>query len=308
MILFALPLMMAASPITPAALGAAFVAAAFLGAEGVLAKRGIEAGGSPIVVSLTVATVSTIVFGIGAIAFSEMTVLAGQPLSDVGVFFLAGTIGSGLGVLMIYRGVDRVGASVNTAVVNSRPVIVAILGYVVLSESLELVTIAGIVVLILGLVLVSLSRGGDVRGWRPIDLLVPLFTALLFSVGNVLRRYGLTQTDIPLLEGIAVNAVGGLTVLGVYVLLLHREAVFAATARSYAWSVATGCCTATALLAMFFAFERARVAIVDSIIATAPLMALLLTVLFLRDFERVTRGITAGAALVVVGSVLIVSF
>lgn len=298
---------MIASAVAPVALGASLVAAVFFGAESVLAKRGIEAGGSPLVVSLTVATVSVLIFGIGAVTFSEMTVLTGQSLADVGIFFFAGIIGSGLGVLMVYRGVDRVGASVNTAIINSRPLVVAILGFGVLSESLNLVTISGIIILVLGLVFVSLSRGGDIRGWEPSDLLIPLFTSILFAIGNVMRRYGLTQTDIPLIEGIAVNAFGGLIVLGGYVLLLHRKAVFAVSPWSYAWSVGTGCCTASALLAMFFAIERERVAIVDSIIATAPLMSLLLTVLFLRDFERVTRRITAGVILVVIGSILIVS-
>lgn len=298
---------MVVSSIAPVALGASLVAAVFFGAEGVLAKRGIEAGASPLVVSLTVATVSTIVFGIGAVGFSELTVLTGHSLADVGVFFVAGIVGSGLGVLVTYQGVDRVGASVNTAVVNSRPLVVAILGFVVLSESLDLTTIGGIVVLVLGLAFVSLSRGGDVRGWKSIDLLFPFFAAMLFAIGNVLRRYGLTRTDIPLVEGIAVNAFGGLVVLGGYVLLFRRDVILGATRRSYAWSVVTGCCTASALLAMFFAFERERVAIVDSIIATAPLLSLLLTVLLLRDFERVTRRITVGVVLIVVGTISIVS-
>lgn len=298
---------MVASAIVPTALGASLVAAVFFGVEGVLAKRGIEAGGSPLIVSLTVATVSAIIFGIGAVVLSEMTVLTSQSLADVGIFFLAGIIGSGLGVLMLYQGVDRVGASVNTAIIHSRPLVVAILGFVVLSESLNLVTIGGIIILVIGLVFVSLSRGGDIRGWELIDLFIPVSAAILFAIGNVMRRYGLTQTAIPLIEGIAVNAFGGLVVLSGYVLLLRREAIFAASPRSYAWSVGTGCCTASALLAMFFAFERERVAIVDSIIATAPLMSLLLTTLFLRDFERVTRRITVGVVLVVIGTILIVS-
>lgn len=298
---------MIASGISPVALVAAFVAAAFFGAEGVVGKRGIEAGGNPFVVSVTVATLSLVIFGIGSILFSEMTVLAGQPFVDVVVFFVAGIFGSGFGVLMVYQGVDRVGASVNTAVINGRPLIVAMLGFVVLSETLTLVTIAGILVLVLGLVLVSLSRGGDVRGWDTVDLLFPVAAATMFAVGGVLRRYGLTRTEIPLVEGIAVNALGGLLVLGGYVFLFRRDALYAATRRSYLWSVATGCCTATGLLGMFLALELERVAIVESIVATAPLMSLLLTAFFLRDVERVTRRITAGALLVVIGAILIVA-
>ncbi|MFC7216086.1 EamA family transporter [Saliphagus sp. GCM10025334] len=298
---------MVASTIAPVALGSSLIAAVFFGAEGVLAKRGIESGGNPLAVSLTVAVVSVVVFGTGAVVFSEMTILTDHSLVHIAVFLIAGVVGSGFGVLVMYQGVDRVGASVNTAVVNSRPLIVAILGVVILSESLDLVTVGGIIILVLGLIFVSLSRGGDVRGWNPIDLLVPFTTAILFAGGNVMRRYGLTRTDIPLIEGIAVNAFGGLVILGGYVLLFRRDAISAASPRSYAWSAGTGCCTASALLSMFFALELERVAIVDAIIATAPLMSLLLTAMFLRDLEHVTRRITFGVILVVIGTILIVS-
>ena len=298
---------MATPILAPAALIASLIAAVFFGAESVVAKRGIEAGGHPKVVSLIVAIVSTVIFGIGAVVLSDLTIFGDQPIFDIGIFLLAGVIGSGLGVLMVYQGVDRVGASVNTAVINSRPLIVALLGFIFLSEALDIMTVGGIIIIVAGLVVVSLSRGGDIAGWQLSDLTFSIGAALFFAVGNVLRRYGLTQTDIPLVEGIAVNALGGLVILGSYVIGFHSKTLANVSRRSYLWSVATGCCTSSALLAMFFAFERARVAIVDSIIATAPLVSLLLTAIFLRDFERVTRRITVGVILVVIGTICIVS-
>ena len=298
---------MAPPILAPAALIASLIAAVFFGAESVVAKRGIEAGGHPKVVSLTVAIVSTVIFGIGAVVLSDLTIFGDQPIFDIGIFFLAGVIGSGLGVLMVYQGVDRVGASVNTAVINSRPLIVALLGFIFLSEALDLMTVGGILIIVAGLVVVSLSHGGDIAGWQLSDLTFSIGAALFFAVGNVLRRYGLTQTEIPLVEGIAVNALGGLVILGIYVIGFHSKALANVSRQSYLWSVATGCCTSSALLAMFFAFERARVAIVDSIIATSPLLSLLLTAIFLRDFERVTRRITVGVVLVVIGTICIVS-
>lgn len=297
---------MAGASIEVGAIVAALGAAVFFATEQIWGKRGIEAGGSPLLASLSVAVVSMVVFGGVAVVRADLAVLAGRSLTGLAVFLFAGAVSSGLGVLAVYEGVDRVGASVNTAVVNSRPLFVAVLGFVLLSEPLGIATVAGIVVLVVGLVLIALSRGGDVRGWHPSELIIPIAAATAFALGNVARRYGLTRTDVPLVEGIAVNALGGLLVLVAYVLGTRREEIVLAPRRAYGWFVVTGLSTATALLALFVALERERAAIVDSIVATAPLLTLVLTVIVLRDFERVTRRVIAGAALVVVGAVFIV--
>lgn len=290
----------------PVAVAAAFLAALFLGVEGILGKRGMEAGGNPILVSLLVAVVSMLIFGGIAVADSTVAAVAARHPLGIAAFLLAGAVASGLGVLAIWQGVHRVGASVNTAVVNSRPLFATALGYLFLAESLPPAAVLGVVVLVAGLALIGLSRGGDVRGWAAPSLLFPLAAALLFASGNVLRRYALSRTAIPLFEGIAINAVGGLVVLGAYVLVSGRLSVLRAPRRAYAWFTLTSLSTAGALLALFFALERARVAIVDSIAGTAPLFTLALAAVFLGDVERVTRRLVAGAVLVVVGVVLIV--
>lgn len=297
---------MVAASIEAGAILAALGAAVFFSMEQIWAKRGIEAGGSPLLASLLVAVVSMVVFGGYAVLRADLAALVGRSTWGLGVFLFAGAVSSGIGILAIYEGVDRVGASVNTAVTNSRPLFVAVLGFFLLSEPLGLTTIVGIVILVGGLVLIALSRGGDVRGWHPVELVFPVAAATAFAMGNVARRYGLTRTDVPLIEGIAVNAVGGLLVLGVYVLATRQEEIVLAPRSAYGWFLVTGASTAAALLSLFTALELERAAIVDSIVATAPLLTLVLTVLVLRDFERVTRRVVAGAALVVIGAVLIV--
>lgn len=297
---------MVGGAIDASAIVAALAAAVFFAMEQIWGKRGIEAGGSPLLASLTVAVISMVVFGVVAAFTAGSTALAGRSATGVGVFLFAGAVSSGVGVLAIYEGVDRIGASVNTAVVNSRPLFVALLGFVLLSESLEVTTIVGILVLVVGLVTIALSKGGDLRGWRPVELVFPLTAALAFALGNVARRYGLTRTGVPLVDGIAINALGGLVVLSGYVVVTRRADIVLAPRRAYGWFVVTGASTAIALLAVFLALERERAAVVDSIVATAPLFSLVLTVLVLREFERVTVRVAGGATLVVVGAVFIV--
>lgn len=288
------------------ALAAALLSALFFGMEGIVGKRGIEAGGNAMLTALMVALISMLVFGGIAFANTGAATLASRSGLGIGAFFFSGVLASGLGVLATWQGVDRIGASVNTAIVNSRPLFAAFLGYLFLSESLELTTVGGIMVLVIGLVLIGLSKGGDIRGWELKALIFPLSAAVVFALGNVLRRYALSQTDIPLFEGIAINAFGGLTVLAGYAVLTDQKKVVIAPRRAYGWFLLTGLSTATALLALFFALEREQVAIIDAIVATAPFFTLLLTWLFLGNLERITLRLLIGAFLVVLGAIFIV--
>ncbi len=62
---------------------------------------------------------------------------------------------------------------------------------------------------------------------------------------------------------------------------------------------------ATLSLMAALGLEGGRIAIVDPLVATAPLFTLLFAAVLLRDLERVMEGVVAGAVLVVVGAVLI---
>ncbi len=298
--------MVTPSGVVLSAVALAILAAIGFATEAILAKRGIAAGGSPILASLVVAAIAIVAYWSVVVIHVDIPTFLGRSTWGYAVFLAAGSIGSGLGVLLLYQGVDRVGASVNTAVVNSRPLFAALLGFVFLGETLAPATLVGIVVLVGGIVVIALSRGGDIRGWGPADLTFPLAAACAFGIGNVIRRYGLTATDLTVFEGIAINAVGGFAVLLAYVLFVRGVSILRAPPRAYGWFLCTGSMTALALLSLFAALERERVAIVDSITAAAPLFTLLFTAIFLRELEVVTRRVVVGAGLVVFGGVLIV--
>ena len=69
----------------------------------------------------------------------------------------------------------------------------------------------------------------------------------------------------------------------------------------------SGCLTAIALLSLFAALAllAGRVAIVESLASTAPLFTTVFAYFLLRDLERVTSGVVAGALLVVIGAALV---
>lgn len=284
----------------------AMVPAILWGFTPILSKRGMVAGGTSLQASLVVVIVDTSLYLLALLAIQGTDVLSGLTLAAFLVFFLSGVVGTALGRLAVFTGVDRVGASINSATISTRPLFATGLAIVFLGEGVTLATVVGIAVLVLGLSVLALSQGGDLSGWKRWDLLYPLAAAMMFGAGNVARRWGLLEfPDITLLEAVAINEFGALLSLALYTVYAGRWDVLRAPQRTYAYFSGSGSITAVALLALFAALQQGRVAIVDPLAATAPLFTLVFAVIFLRDVERVTKGVVGGALLVVVGIVLI---
>lgn len=286
----------------------ALVPAVLWGLSPIYSKRGMAAGGSSLQASLTVVAVDSTLY-LAALLFLEGGhVLANLTPAAAGLFLAAGLVGTALGRLAVFVGVDRVGATVNSAVISTRPLFAVLLAVAFLGEGLTLVTAAGVVVLVIGLVIIALSRGGDVTGWEPRDLLFPLAAALAFGGANVARKFGLDVfPDVTLLQAVGLNEIGAMATLGAYAVVAGREDVLRAPRRTYAYFAASGTITAVALFSLFAALEIGRVVVVDPLAATAPLFTTVFAAVLLRDLERVTRLLVVGVVLTVLGVVLVVA-
>ncbi|MEF8867877.1 MAG: EamA family transporter, partial [Haloarculaceae archaeon] len=179
------------------------------------------------------------------------------------------------------------------------------LAFLLIGEVVAPQVVGGILLLVVGLVVLSLSRGGDIRGWHAYELLFPLAAAGAFALADVLRRWGLTTTAATPLHGVALNETAGGVLLAAYVLIRRRGAMRDVSRRTYGIFVGSGLLNALSLLLFFVALDLGRVAIASSLIATTPLFTAAFAYVLLDDLERITMGVVAGAALVVGGAVVI---
>ncbi|WP_158058096.1 DMT family transporter [Halorussus halophilus] len=286
-------------------LALALVPALLWGASPIVSKRGMAGGGSSLQASLVVVLVDTSLYWTALFVLYGSSPLSGLDATTFGVFAFAGLVGTALGRLATFTGVDRVGASVNSAGVSTRPLFATALAAVWLGETVTLTTAAGVLVLVGGLVALALAKGGDVSGWEPSELLFPLAAACAFAVGNVVRKFGLDTTPATTLQAVTINETAALVGLVGYALAKDRRDVLSAPKRTYGLFAISGTLTAVALLSLFEALDRGQVAVVDPLAGTAPLFTTLFAAVFLKDLERVTRGVVAGALLIVVGAAVI---
>lgn len=284
----------------------AFVAAAFFGLEPVLTKRGLAAGGTWLQSTLILLGVRMVLFWGALFAVAGVGgALAGVTWLAVALFAVASLIATALGRPAMYVGIDRVGSTVTNAFVNARPLVSVVLGVVILGEHLTLSITAGVIALVAGLVAVTLSRGGDIAGWSLIDLIFPLVTALAYSSGNVIRRFGFTSTSTTVFQAVAVGETITFVALAAYAYGGYSEPVWTAGRDVYGYFLGGTTLASLGFLAMFAALEGGPVSVVDPVIAAAPLLTVGFAAVLLRDVERVTARLVAGVVLVVVGIVLV---
>ncbi len=220
-------------------------------------------------------------------------------------FFIAsGLIGTVGGRFTRFIGIDKVGASVGSAINNLNPFIAAGLAIVFLGEKITLPIVAATVVIVTGTILLSLS--GRQGGFRPLHLIYPFTAAFCFGVVGVIRKLGLSEAG-PIF-GSAVNMTTALIVFTAFLLVSGRANLMRCRGESLWYFVAAGVAENTGVCLLIVALSLGQVSVVTPLSGTSPLFVLLLTSVFLRDVEALTPRILLGTSLIVVGVILLTAF
>jgi len=163
------------------------IASAFLyGLTSVMAKTGIRASNtaSAVFISLLGSFFSVLVFSIAYTSFN-------QYLTKAVFFFLtAGIIGPFIGRILLFKGIDRVGAAIATTLYENKPLFSVVGAMVLLGERLTPTIGLGVCLMLAGTIIVSFERsGGQIeKKWRKIDLLIPMAAGACYGLSHVFRK------------------------------------------------------------------------------------------------------------------------
>lgn len=285
---------------------AGLAAALFWGIAPVVMKRGYSYGGRPTeAAAIVVSTGFVTLWGTVVVTWGPTNFAPGLDAWGYAIFLVGGLVGTALGRLTNFTGIDRVGASVNSAVVSTNPLFATVLALVFLGELVSATQAVGVVVVVLGLVALTVSRGGDLSGWSVRELGFPLVAAMAYASGGVIRRYGLTTTPAEPLVGATLNETAALVGILSYFVARGGRTFPRIPLRATGYFALSGVFNVLGVLMLFYGLEQGRVAIVVTLAGTSTLFATTLSGLFLGDLERVTRGVAIGAVLVVTGAALI---
>ncbi len=222
-------------------------------------------------------------------------------LDGVAFFVLAGLVGTVAGRLLRFFAIEKVGASVASALNNLFPFVSSALAILLLGEQVTMAILAGTVVIVAGTVVLSLSGGK--MGFRPVHLALPLLSATCFGVVQVLRKLGLSSMNP--VSGFAINVTTALVAFTLFLTVSGNLKAIACSWRSAAYFAAAGIAENLGVFLILIALGLGTVSVVTPLAATAPIFVLVLSPLLLRGVERLTWRVVAGTLLIVFGVYLI---
>ena len=264
-------------------------------AANVSVRRGLRHSSAPTATLISL-VVHTVVLGLVMLAKGgppEVAVLA------LGLIVITGILQTGMR-LWHYTGIEKVGTSRAVTLRSTHPIVSVAIGITILQEQVTPAMLIGTLLVVAGIIMTSWQADDQIIGFRWRHLLFPMATALITGIVHPIRRYAMSIANEPLFFAAIVGVIS--------LLCFSSTLTVPATRKRITWNsralvpfVAAGVFEASAVILMLTAFVNGPVVLVSPIAATSPIWTLLMSVVFLRDLERVNRYTIGGTLCVVAG-------
>ena len=225
------------------------------------------------------------------------------------IFCLSGVTAQCVARTLNFMGIEKLGVSVSTPISSTTPLFSAVIALVVLHEAFSVQTGVGTILVVVGIIVMSMRRGTQEKriGWSKWDILFPVGAALFYGAADCMRKAGLNLFNSPV-AGATIGISAALVVYLPYLAFSGKIKKITVTRRSL-WFLLSGFCSSMAWILYFNGLSLGKVTTMAPIKdGSNPLLALLLTMVFLRGKEKVTPKTVVGALAVVAGVTIISLF
>jgi drug/metabolite transporter (DMT)-like permease len=224
-------------------------------------------------------------------------------VSAAGLFAVIGLLFPAAVTLLNFESNRLMGPNIAGAIAGLAPLFAVLLAVLLLGEELRFWQLCGIAAIVAGVVLMYTGRwqAFAVRGlWL---LALPLGASAIRGFVQPVIKLGLERWPNPI-AAVVIGYTVSSAVLILAALVPGRAPEQNFDRRGALWFAAVGLCNGSAVLSMYAALGRGPVTLVSPLIATYPLVTLLLSFRFLKR-ERVDMRLTAAVAITVGGVVLL---
>jgi drug/metabolite transporter (DMT)-like permease len=226
-------------------------------------------------------------------------------LAGVEFFAVAGVLTPGLVTVLTHMANRRMGPAIAGALGNLAPLFAVPVAVILLGEIPDSRQALGMVIIVVGVALLSLTRTSLGKSWPFWAMGLPISAAAIRGLSQSVIKMGLTEWPSPfgaLLIGYTVSSV----VVTVSILLrrdwpsgLHREGIL--------WFGGVAFANGAAMTTLYQALDNGPVILVAPLVATYPLVTLLLSAIIFRSAQFSLRLII-GVLLTVVGVTMLIGF
>ena len=270
----------------------------------------------------TLITASLVTVAVQWLLYTAVILAAGtfSQMNSAGVIWFAvtGVLNPVLFLVFYLIGFQRIGVARSAPLKGISPVFAVVCAFLVLGERLEVGQYLGIAMAIGGIGIISTegwvkpsgetdpSRFSRVQGIsrpRKIDYLFPILAGATTGVSSVMLKIGLSKMPSPLLAA-WIGVTVALLLLPLLAFIFPPGERFGLRAPGLPWLLLGAVAATVAVYALYLALNLGQVSVVTTLNQTSPLFVLILSVLFIRQLERVTLRVVAGAILTVGGGIL----
>ncbi len=219
------------------------------------------------------------------------------------IFVIVGVFVPGVARFFIFRGMERLGASISSCLTNSTPLFAIAFAVIFLDERPTITNLLGAVSIVAGIV--SLSWRGAAKTWRTRDLLFPLSAALLFAGRDNLVRLGLLRIQSPVLGAAIAAVVSFLTITVLFCASGKKTPLGSSATRGLLLFALSGFMNFLSYVFIYTALSMERVSLVSPLVNCSSLFVVPLSLVFLKEVEKLSARKTVAILLVLFGVLLI---
>jgi drug/metabolite transporter (DMT)-like permease len=219
------------------------------------------------------------------------------------IFVLVGIFVPGVARFFMFKGMERLGASITSCLTNSTPLFATLFAILFLQERPTATNLLGTSSIVVGII--ALSWKGATKTWRTSDLLFPLTSAFLFAGRDNLVRFGLLHISSPIVGAAIAATTSFVTMSLIYLVFEEKQPLGKSVGRGFALFAVAGFMNFLSYIFAYTALSMERVSLMSPLINGSALFILPLSALFLKDVEQLTPRKIAAVLLVIVGVSLI---
>jgi drug/metabolite transporter (DMT)-like permease len=219
------------------------------------------------------------------------------------LFVVVGIFVPGVARYFIFKGMERLGASISSCLTNSTPLFATLIAVTLLDERPSATNLLGTLAIVAGIV--SLSWRGAAKTWRTRDLLFPLTAAFLFAARDNVVRVGVLHIASPIVGAAIAATTSFWTMTLLYAAFEEKKPLATTAARGLKLFAAAGFMNFLSYAFAYTALSLERVTLISPLINGSSLFVLPLSAMFLKDVERLTGQKLAAVLLVILGVFLI---
>ena len=219
------------------------------------------------------------------------------------IFVAVGVFVPGVARFFIFQSMERIGATISSCLTNAGPLFAIVIAVSFLGEQPTASNILGAISIVGGII--ALSWKGETKTWRTRDLAFPLVAALLFATRDNLVRFAVVQIPSPVVGAAIAATTSWLTMSAMYLIFGEKKPLPPSAGVGLSYFAISGFMNFLSYVLGYTALSLEQVSIVSPLVNASSLFILPLSMLFLKDVEKLTPRKIGATVLVILGVFLI---